>query len=63
VRGCTWQQGGPAIPGTTNNFGGSSATEYSQNLLRLVYPSVNSAGQPAPQFIYEDFRNIIANPC
>lgn len=46
-----------------NNFGGSSATEYSQNLLRLVYPSVNSAGQPAPQFIYEDFRNIIANPC
>jgi hypothetical protein len=63
VRGCSWQEGGPAIPGTTSNFGGSSATEYSQNLLRLVYPSVNSAGQPAPQFIYEDFRNIIANPC
>ncbi len=50
-------------PPPGSQFGGSSATEFSQNLLRLVYPSVDSSGQPAPQFIYEDFRNIIANPC
>jgi hypothetical protein len=63
-KSCTWQFGGPGIPGTTNNFGGSSVTEYSTNLLQLFYPSVNSSGQPAPLFKYEDFRNILpANPC
>ena len=25
---CVWQLGGPAIPGTTNNFGGTSTTEF-----------------------------------
>ena len=50
------------MPGTARNFGGLSATEYSQHLLRLVYPSVNGSGQPAPEFLYVDFRNILANP-
>jgi len=35
---CTWQQGGPFIPGTTNKFGGSSTTEYGP-LLSTVYPA------------------------
>jgi hypothetical protein len=60
---CLWQFGGPHIPGTTNNFGGSSKTEFSTNLLRLLYPSVNAKGKPAPEFKYEDFRHILSNPC
>jgi hypothetical protein len=38
--GCVWQLGGPNIPGTTNTFGGTSATEYGDQLLQLAYPSV-----------------------
>ena len=34
---CTWQEGGPFIPGTTNNFGGSSTAEFGP-LLKTVYP-------------------------
>jgi hypothetical protein len=51
------------MPGTARNFGGSSATEYSQHLLRLPYPSVNGSGQPAPEFKYEDFRRVVSNSC
>ena len=36
--GCRWQEGGPYIPGTTNNFGGSAKAEYGP--LRVVsYPT------------------------
>jgi hypothetical protein len=56
---CVWQLGGTAIPGTTNTFGGTSATEYGTTPLKLAYPSVGG-----PVFIYEDFRNIVStNPC
>jgi hypothetical protein len=55
---CTWQLGGANIPGTTNAFGGNSAAEYGP-LLSLFYPAPN--GQP--QYIYEDFQQIISNPC
>jgi hypothetical protein len=34
---CTWQEGGKFIPGTINDFGGSSTTEYGA-LLQTVYP-------------------------
>jgi len=34
---CTWQEGGKFIPGTINDFGGSSTAEYG-NLLGTVYP-------------------------
>jgi hypothetical protein len=34
---CTWQEGGPFIPGTTNDFGGSSTAEFGP-LLKTVYP-------------------------
>jgi hypothetical protein len=61
---CFWQLGGAHIPGTVNDFGGSSATEFgtaaSGNLLGLFYPTVNDTTDT----IYEDFRNIqSSNPC
>jgi hypothetical protein len=40
--GCVWQLGGPNIPGTTNTFGGTSATDYGDQPLQLFYP--RSAG-------------------
>ncbi|HEX9040574.1 MAG TPA: hypothetical protein VF838_06030 [Trebonia sp.] len=56
---CVWQLGGDHIPGTTNNFGGSSAAEFGP-LLQLAYPEAN--GQPTIR--YNDFRNILSsNPC
>jgi len=56
---CVWQLGGPNIPGTTNTFGGNSATEYGTTLLKLSYPSVGG-----PVFIFEDLRHILpSNPC
>jgi hypothetical protein len=63
-RSCVWRFGGPKMPRTARAFGGSSATEYSQNLVKVLYPSVNGSGQPAPEYKYEDFRNILrGNPC
>ena len=35
---CTWQEGGPFIPGTKNDFGGSSTSEYGP-LLQTVFPA------------------------
>ena len=57
--GCRWQEGGPFIPGTLDDFGGSSTTEFGP-ILALFYPASNAQ----PQFIYEDFRQILPfNPC
>jgi hypothetical protein len=57
--GCRWQEGGPFIPGTLDDFGGSSAAEFGP-ILALFYPAANAQ----PQFIYEDFRRILPfNPC
>jgi hypothetical protein len=59
-RNCVWQIGGPNIPGTTNTFGGDSASEFGTTLEASVYPGAN--GQP--QSIYENFRTILPNnPC
>jgi len=56
---CIWQEGGPFIPGTTNNFGGSSAAEFGP-LLASAYPAAN--GQPT--FRYNNFHNTLSsNPC
>jgi hypothetical protein len=56
---CIWQEGGGDIPGTTDNFGGSSLTEYG-NLLLSNYPAV---GFTITQR-YNNFRNELdANPC
>ncbi len=56
--GCIWQEGGAFLPGTTNNFGGSSTSEFGP-LLQTVYPSTgfttvnrynnfNSGNRPNP---------------
>jgi hypothetical protein len=57
--GCRWQEGGPFIPGTLDDFGGSSKAEFGP-ILANFYPSPN--GQP--QFIFENFhRTLPLNPC
>jgi hypothetical protein len=38
VNGCMWQEGGPYIPGTTNDFGGSAAAEFG-SLDVVHYPT------------------------
>jgi hypothetical protein len=56
---CVWQFGGDFIPGTTNDFGGSSAAEFGP-LISLAYPAAN--GQPT--FRFNNFRNVLSsNPC
>jgi len=56
---CTWQEGGRFIPGTVNNFGGSSKAEFGP-LLASLYPE--------PGFTTATlFRNFnsgdMRNPC
>ena len=59
---CWWQVGGPMIPGTTNNFGGTSATEY-QTLLGSVYQSGTSK-KPGSVIAFENYHQILPNdPC
>jgi hypothetical protein len=56
---CIWQEGGGSIPGTTNNFGGTSSAEYG-GLLMSPYPA---AGFTITQR-YNNFRNVLdTNPC
>jgi hypothetical protein len=60
---CWWAEGGPDAqinPGAkTNNFGGSSTTEFGP-LLALFYPAPNGH----PSYRYNDFRNVLdSNPC
>jgi hypothetical protein len=57
--GCTWQEGGKFIPGTVNDFGGSSKAEFG-HLLASLYPE--------PGFTTAElFRNFnsgdMRNPC
>ncbi len=55
---CVWQLGGAYIPGTTNLFGGSSATEFGP-LLQSLYPGTSGA-----TYRYNNFRNVLdSNPC
>jgi hypothetical protein len=56
---CTWQEGGPFIPGTQNDFGGSSTTEFGP-LLNTVFPATGFV----PTFQFDNFNSgDIANPC
>ena len=55
---CRWSLGGPFIPGTTNSFGGNSATEYGP-YFASVFP-----GPAGPRSIIENFRRVLSsNPC
>ena len=56
---CIWQEGGGSIPGTTNNFGGTSSTEYG-GLLLSNYPVAG----PSVSGRYNNFNNTLSNnPC
>jgi hypothetical protein len=56
---CVWQFGGPYLKGTTNTFGGNSATEFGP-LLFSDYPSPIVANRHRTN----NFRNVLSsNPC
>ena len=58
IQGCVWQFGGPAIPGTTNNFGGNSVIEYGDKFAQAIpFPG-------GPLLRIENNRRILtSNPC
>jgi hypothetical protein len=57
--GCFWQLGGAHIPGTTNDFGGTSSAEFGP-LLFLDYPGPGFT----PIHRTNDFRQVLSgNPC
>jgi len=59
---CQWQEGGPFIPGTINDFGGTSTSEYGP-LLQTVFPAAGANG-PTTITRYENFNSgDMANPC
>ncbi|HYA50634.1 MAG TPA: hypothetical protein VEG33_05645, partial [Streptosporangiaceae bacterium] len=59
---CQWQEGGPFIPGTINDFGGSSTSEYGP-LLQTVYPVAGPSG-PTTVLFYNNFNSgDMQNPC
>ena len=56
---CVWQLGGAHIPGTTNDFGGTSASDYGP-LTSFVVPGNGFQ----PRTVFGLFRNPVgANPC
>jgi hypothetical protein len=56
---CVWHLGGTDIKGTTNTFGGNSASEFG-SLLFSFYPNPN----PAVRLRANNFRRILdSNPC
>jgi hypothetical protein len=60
ANGCMWQEGGPYIPGTTHEFGGSAQAEYGP-LRAISYPST-PFGTITKRF--NDFRrNLSSLPC
>lgn len=62
---CSWQLGGPNIPGTENNFGGTATSEYGAALF-VFFPGAADAAHPNGTTITEvdDFRRVLShNPC
>jgi hypothetical protein len=63
--GCRWQFGGPHIPGTTNNFGGSSTTEFG-DISGVAFPGAATLASPnGTSFVrFGNYRRILPkNPC
>ena len=58
-RTCTWQEGGKFIPGTVNDFGGSSTAEFGP-LLKTVYPE---PGFTTEKLINNFNSGNMKNPC
>jgi hypothetical protein len=62
---CHWQLGGPNIPGTTNNFGGNSTTEFGP-ILGTVFAEPATPAQPngSSIIIFGNYRRVLPeNPC
>jgi hypothetical protein len=58
---CVWDEGGPNIKDATNNFGGSSTTEYA-NLLFIDY--VSSIQPTGVNHLAENYNQVLSsNPC
>ena len=56
---CSWQEGGDFIPGTVNDFGGSSATEFT-HLISQIFPGAGNT----PITRFENFNSgDLTNPC
>ena len=56
---CNWQEGGRFIPGTVNDFGGSSTTEF-RSLLKTLYPEAGFT----PAVLIRNFSSgDLRNPC
>jgi hypothetical protein len=62
---CTWQLGGPDIPGTTNNFGGTSTTEFGPiSGIAFAEPATPAQPNGSSVFIFGNYRRILdVNPC
>ena len=56
---CTWQEGGKFIPGTVNDFGGSSTAEFGP-LLQVLFPEPGFT--QSKQFVDFNSGNL-RNPC
>ena len=57
--GCAWREGGKYLPGTTNNFGGSSTAEFGP-LLKSVFPEAGFTTES----VYDNFNSgNMPNPC
>jgi hypothetical protein len=55
---CQWREGGPSLPQTLDTFGGNSTTEYGPLESVLYQTGAATAGSR-----YNDFRQIVNNPC
>jgi len=61
---CSWQLGGPNIPGTENNFGGTSTSEYGGGFPLLEILPIDATHPNGSSItIVADFRTIHRNPC
>src|SRR5215831_6637446 len=61
---CSWQLGGPNIPGTISNFGGSSTSEYGGGFpLLVILPIDATHPNGSSTTIVADFRTIHRNLC
>lgn len=62
---CQWQLGGASIPGTTNNFGGSSTTEFGPiSGVAFAEPATPAQPNGSSLIIFGNYRRILPeNPC
>lgn len=62
---CMWQFGGPNFPDTTNNFGGTSTTEFGDILpVNFIQPIDATHPNGSTIALFSDYRRILPeNPC